>query len=142
MEVTQMPSQKDTRSGPATTNEGGLLSNLILLTLPLLSFHRDVLATVKASLETHKDDHIKAMGNLISFELHALLMAFDPARKFRDCLDGDLERKFKDELTKILEKLAAGLIGVVEVQVKILPTLIEALKATKNGGRAAPNRTE
>jgi len=83
-----MPNDKDTRSGPAQHREGGLLGNLILLALPLLSFQRDILHTIKTSLETHKDEHIKALANLLAFELHVLMMILDPARKLKGRADG------------------------------------------------------
>lgn len=135
-----MPNDKDTRPGPAQNSEGGLLKQLILLTLPLLSFQRDILPTIRTSLETHKDEHIRAIGNFLSFELHALMMILDPGRKLRGRFDEDLETQLKDELTKILEKLANGLITVVQIQEQILPQLIETLKQTKNGKHTNPRR--
>jgi hypothetical protein len=133
MEVAQMPKDKDTHPRPPQNSEGGLLRHLILLTLPLLSFQRDILQTVRTSLETHKDEHIRAIGNFLSFELHALMMILDPARKLRGRSDDKLERQLKDELTQILEKLADGLVTVVQIQEQILPHLIETLKGIKNG---------
>jgi hypothetical protein len=128
-----MPNDKDTRSGPAQHREGGLLRNLILLALPLLSFQRDILHTIKTSLETHKDEHIKALANLLAFELHALMMILDPARKLRGRADEGLERELKHELTEIVKKVTHGVIDVVEIQEKIIPHLIEILKEIKNG---------
>jgi hypothetical protein len=127
-----MAKDKRSHTGHDQNGEGSLLKNLLLLTLPLLSFQRDILPTIRKSLETHKDDHIKAIGNLLSFELHALLMILDPARKLRGRLDDNLENKLKAEITEVLEKLAAGLITVVEIQEKVLPSLIEALRQAKN----------
>jgi hypothetical protein len=141
MEVAQMPKDKDTHPRPPQNSEGGLLRHLILLTLPLLSFQRDILQTVRTSLETHKDEHIRAIGNLLSFELHALMMILDPARKLRGRSDDKLERQLKDELTQILEKLADGLVTVVEIQEKILPHLIDTLKGIKNGKHTNTRQT-
>ena len=128
-----MPNDNNAHPGPAQNSEGGLLRNLILLALPLLSFQRDILPTIRRSFETHKDEHIRAIGNLLSFELHALLMILDPARKLRGRLDDNLETQLKAELTQILEKLADGLVTVVQIQEQILPHLIETLKGIKNG---------
>jgi hypothetical protein len=132
-EVAQMPKDKDTHSGPAQNREGGLLRNLILLALPLLSFQRDILHTIKTSLETHKEEHIRAIANLLAFELHALMMILDPARKLRGRVDDGLERELKHELTEILKKLTHGVIDVVDIQEKIIPHLIDILKEIKNG---------
>jgi len=127
-----MPTDQDTRSGPAQNSEGGLLRHLILLALPLLSFQRDILATIRTSLQTHKDDHIRAVRNLLSFELLALMMILDPARKLRGRLDDNLESQLKAELTEILGKLADGVVTVVQIQEKIIPHLIDTLKEIKN----------
>ncbi len=117
-----MPNDKDTRSGSAQNSEAGLLRNLILLALPLLSFQRDILATIRTSLQTHKDEHIRALGNFLSFELLALMMTLDPARKLRGRSHDNLEKE-KAELAKILDKLADGVITVVQIQEQILPVL-------------------
>jgi hypothetical protein len=127
-----MPNDKDTRSGPAQNSEGGLLRNLILLALPLLSFQRDILATIRTSLQTHKDEHIRALGNFLSFELLALMMTLDPARKLRGRSHDNLEKE-KAELAKILDKLAEGVITVVQIQEQILPHVIDILQGIKNG---------
>jgi hypothetical protein len=127
-----MPTDKDSHRGPAPNGEGSLLRNLILLTLPLLSFQRDILPTIRTSLQTYKDEHIRAMGNFLSFELHALMMTLDPAQKLRGRLDENLESELKTRLTQLLEKAAGGLITVVEIHEKILPPLIETLKEIKN----------
>ena len=116
----------------APQEEGGLLKSLVTLALPLLSFHRDILPTIKTSLEVHKDEHIKAIGKLMSFELHALMMILDPARKLRGDINEDLEKKLTVELTQVLEKLANGMVSVVKIQQDVLPPLIDALKKIKD----------
>jgi hypothetical protein len=128
-----MPNDKDAAPHPRQNSEGGLFKNLILLALPLLCFQRDILPTIRTSFEAHKDEHIKAIGNFLSSELHALMMILDPARKLRGRVEDNLETQLKDELTKILEKLTDGLVTVIQIQEQILPQLIEALKGIKNG---------
>ena len=128
-----MPNDKGTAPHPPLNSEGGLFKNLILLALPLLCFQRDILPTIRASFEAHKDEHIKAIGKFLSSELHAVMMILDPARKLRGRVDDNLEAQLKDELTKILEKLHDGLVTVVQIQEQILPQLIETLKGMKNG---------
>jgi hypothetical protein len=116
----------------APHEEGGLLKSLVMLALPVLSFHRDILPTIKTSLETHKDEHIKAIGKFLSFELHALMMVLDPARKLRGDTNEDIEKKLTGELTQVLEKLANGMVSVVQIQQDALPPLIDALKKIKD----------
>jgi hypothetical protein len=133
MEATQMQHKKDSARGQAQNGEGGIVKGLILLALPLLSFQRDVLQTVRTSLEANKDKHVKAVSKLLSLELHALMMLLDPTRKLRARFDEKLEKELNEELTKILEQLSNGLVTIVDVQEKILPHLIDVLKEAKNG---------
>ena len=116
--------------------EGGILTNFIRLALPLLCFQRAILPKIRTNLQSDKDDYIKALGNLVSFELHAVMMALDPAGKLRARFDDKLESELKNELTQILDKLATGLVSFVQMQEEILPRLINILNEIKNGKRA------
>lgn len=132
-----MPKDKDNHSGHAQ-NGKGMLTNLILLTLPLLAFQRDILPKIRTGLERDKEDYIKATEKFVSFQLHAVMMTLDPAQKLRSHFDDTLERELKAELTTILEKLAAGLIALVEIQEIILPRVIEILQKIRTGKHTAP----
>jgi len=110
-----------------------MLNNLILSMLPLLSFQRNTLPIIRTSLQRDKDDYIKVIGNFVSLELHTLMMIFDPAHKLRGRLYDNLETDLTAELTQILEKCAASLVSIVEVQEMILSRLIDTLQETKNG---------
>ena len=125
-----MPNDKDSYLRRA---QGRILKNLILSMLPLLSFQRSMLPIIRTSLQRDKDGYIKAIGNFMSLELHALMMILDPARKLRGRVYDNLERDLTAELTQILEKFAAGLVSVVEIQEMILSRLIDTLQETKNG---------
>lgn len=125
-----MPNDK---SGYLARAQGRILTNLILSMLPLLSFQRNTLPIIRTSLQRDKDDYIKAIGNFVSLELHALMMILDPAHKLRGRLYDNLERDLTAELTQILEKCAASLVSFVEIQEMILSRLIDTLQETKNG---------
>jgi hypothetical protein len=113
-----------------------MLQVLILPMLPLLSLQRNTLPIIRTSLQRDKDDYIRTIDKFVSLELHALLMVLDPARKLRSRFNENLEQDLAAEFTKVLEKLAAGLINMVEVQEMILSRLIDVLKESKNGKQA------
>jgi hypothetical protein len=132
MEASQMQSKKDSTPSQPQNGEGGILKGLILLALPVLSFQQHVLQTVRTSLNDKKGDHVQAISNLLSLELHGLMMLLDPTRKLRGRFDESLEKELNEGLTKILESVSSGLVTMVEVQENILPHLIDALKEEKN----------
>ena len=134
--VAHMPNDKDSKPGHAQNGEGGILTNVILLALPLLCLQRALLPKIKSGLERDKDDYTKAIANFASFELHALMMILDRPGTLRSRFDDKLESELKAELTQILEKLAAGVVAFVEIQEIILPRLINMLNEIKNGKRA------
>ena len=126
----------DSKAGYTQIGEGGISRHLISLTLPLLTLHWTLLPTIKSSFERDKDAYIKAIGNFVSFQMHALGMTLDPARKLRSRFDDDLENKLQAELTHMLELWAARVVTLVEIQEVILPRLIKRLNDIKAGKRA------
>jgi hypothetical protein len=127
-----MPNNAESKAGYTRDGEGGIAKNLISLTLPLLSLHWALLPTVKSSFERNKDDYIKAIGNFAWFQMHALGMTLDPARKLRSRFEDDLEDKLRTEITQMLEVSAARVITSVEILEVILPRLIKRLNDIKN----------
>jgi len=125
-----MPNDKDSYLRRA---QGRMLKTLILSMLPLLSFQRNMLPIVRASLQRDKDDYIRTIANFASLELHALMMILDPARKLRGRLYNNFEKDLTVELSQILEKYVAGLISFVEIQEVILSRLIDTLQEAKHG---------
>jgi len=136
-----MPNDQDSQAGRVHDGTGGnvlgavprrMLQILILPMLPLLSLQRNTLPIIRTSLQRDKDDYIKTIDKFVWLELHAILMVLDPARKLRGRLNENLEEDLAAEFTQVLEKLAAGLINVVEIQEMILSRLIDVLKESKN----------
>jgi hypothetical protein len=127
--------QADSKAGHTQDGEGGFSKHFISLTLPLLSLHWALLPTIKSSFERNKDDYIKAIGNFVWFQMHALGMTLDPTRKLRSHLDDDLENKLRTELTQMLDLWAARVVTLVEIQEVILPRLVKRLNDIKNEER-------
>src|SRR5215813_11705178 len=109
-----------------------VLKTLLLPMLPLLSLQRNTLPIIRAGLQRDKDDYIKTIDKFALLEIHALMMLLDPSRKLRGRLGENLEQDLAAELSKILDRLATGLINVVEVQV-ILSRVADILNEVKKG---------
>ena len=98
-----MPNDKDSSLDHAQNGEGRVLRNFILLTLPWLSFQRDMLAIMKKGIEDAS--HVRPIENLTSRELQALMMILDPSGKWRSLLDRDLAKKNRRDIHKNLSKI-------------------------------------
>lgn len=120
-----MPNDKDNGRGHPQDSEGRVLRNLILLTLPWLSFQRDMLAIMKRGIEDAS--HARPIENLTLRELQALMMILDPSGKWRNLIDRDLQDKIKETYTKTFPKLRSGLVLSIEAQEAILASMSELL---------------
>jgi hypothetical protein len=83
---------------------------------------------------------IKPIEHLVEREVHALMMILDPLHTLRNRFGADFEQNIVDELTKIIDKFAAGSVNLIEVQQIILNRVIETVKKLKNEGRSKPSR--
>ena len=107
-----MPNNTSSQTAPAPNGQGGLLKNLILLALPVLTLQSELLVKLRQALQQHKGDHVQAVGKFVAFELHALMMLLDPERKLRDRIDKDMEKELADKVTQIIDKTADSAITV------------------------------
>jgi hypothetical protein len=128
-----MQSERKAKPRQDQSGGGGPVSKLILVSLPFLVLHRAVLSRVRIGFQKDKDEYVKAAGNFVAFELHALMMLLDPSGRLRSRFD---ESEIAPEIKAILEKLAAGFITFVEIQEAILPLLIKLLDSIKDEDRA------
>jgi len=136
-----MSNNKDRDGGRAQTSEGGMLRATILLTLPFLSFQRDILQLLKTSLERRPKDEggnapetnslLDLMQKLTARELQALMMVLDPSHTWRRGLDEDFQRKLADDISEISQKVAAGAVNIIEAQSKTLDRVLELLRKIK-----------
>ena len=119
-----MPNDRDS-SRDAQNGENGILRDFILLTLPWLSFQREMLAIMKKGFED--TSQVRPIENLTSRELQALMMTLDPSGKWRSLLDRDLEKKIEEIYARTFPKLAAGSIHFIEAQETLLASLSDVL---------------
>jgi len=116
---------------PNENPEGGgrALRNVALLTLPLLAAQRDMLGICKNAL---KDDGcILPMQNFALRQFYAVMMVFDPSRKFRDAWSG-LEESFGKTCQETAPKVISSSVALIEAQEAMLSSVIDTLTKMKN----------
>ena len=133
-----MPNDEDNNSDYSQNYTDAMMRNLTLLTLPWLSFQRDMLAIVKEGIENAS--HTKPVQKLTLLELHALMMIVDPSRSWRSPFDADHEKRLEDAYKKSFPKLVSGSIHLVEAQDMILKHISDALVALKNRNKTKSHR--
>ena len=126
-----MSKDPKTHSDDAQHELGGVLRNVILLALPLFSLQRSILDLVKTGIE--KAVLVKPVQNLLLAEIQACMMILDPEHKWRDRLGVDFEKKVKELLDEITDKVASGSLQLVEAQHTLADRLIDLLKDVKDG---------
>lgn len=136
-----MPNNADSKTRHAQDREGGISKQLISLTLPLLSLQWALLPIVRSSFERDKDRYIKAIGNFVSLQTHALEMTLDPRGKLRSRFDDGLEDKLQDEIAQMLDLWVARVITLIEIQEVFLPRMIKRLNDIRNTGIAAKEKS-
>jgi hypothetical protein len=137
-----MPHDSHSSIDHAQNPESRVLRNFILLTLPWLSFQREILAMMKKGIENAS--HVRPIENLTSRELQALMMIFDPSGKWRSLSDRDLEKKITDTYA---ETFPGGVVrAVIEAQDAILACMSDLLeklrKDNQSNGTAGRKSTE
>ena len=139
-----MPNNHDNGRDRPEHGEGRILKNLILLTLPWLSFQREILSIMKRGIEDAS--HVRPVENFILLEIQALMMIFDPTRRWRNYLGDDLQEKLETTYKEIFPKLVSSSLHSVEVQAAALASLAELLdklrKDIKPGGSASRKTTD
>jgi hypothetical protein len=129
-----MPTEGEDRTGrapgPGESSGGGLLQSVVLLALPVLAFHRNMLDIVRTGID--KAGVLKPVRTLAENELHALLMLLDPSGNWRNSLGADMEKKLKDTLDAAVPKMISGSVSLIEAQHSVLEAVIEALNAARS----------
>ena len=132
--------QQNRRDRPHTDGSRGL-RNFILLTLPWLSFQRDMLAIMKKGIEDAS--HVRPIQNLTMRELQAMMMIMDPSGKWRTLVDQDLQEKIRETYLKTFPKLVSGMLHSIEAQEAVLGAISELCeKVRKDSKTSGGTRTK
>jgi len=108
---------------------GRAMKNFALLALPFLAAQRDMLGIMKNNL---KDGNcVLPVQNFALRELYALMMVFDPSRKWRDAFSG-LEEKIGAASKDAIPKMVSGSMAMLEAQEAVIGSMIETLTRVKN----------
>ncbi|MGN6569995.1 MAG: hypothetical protein ACTHLO_01095 [Pseudolabrys sp.] len=108
---------------------GRAVKNFALLALPVLAAQRDMLGILKNNL---KDGNcVLPVQNFALRELYALMMVFDPSRKWRDTFSG-LEEKIGTASKEAIPKLVSGSMAMIEAQEAVIGSMIDTLTRLKN----------
>jgi hypothetical protein len=126
-----------TSAEDAHDSEGRALKNWALLALPWLAAQRDMLAACKSYIKDEKCT--LPMQNFALRELQALMMVFDPSRKWREA-SSDLESGIGDVYKDSMPKLVSGSVALIEAQEAVVASMMDALTRMKNGpGKTKPD---
>jgi hypothetical protein len=109
--------------------------NLILLTLPWLSFQRDMLEVAKKYVTDV--GRVKPTENFALRQFQALMMILDRSRALRDSLDSDFEKKVEDAYKEILPKVSSASVQLIEAQEAMLSTVFDALNALRKADKSS-----
>lgn len=109
--------------------------NLILLTLPWLSFQRDVLEIAKKYITDVSN--VKPTENFALRQFQALMMILDRSRTLRDSVDSDFEKKVEDAYKEIMPKVSSASVQLIEAQEAMLSTVFDALNTLRKADKSS-----
>jgi hypothetical protein len=111
-----------------------VLRNLLLLTLPWLSFQRDVLELAKKCVTDA--GNVKSTENFALRQFQALMMILDRSRTLRNSVDSDFEKKVEDAYKEIFPKVSSASVQLIEAQEAVLDTVFDAFKILRKAEQA------
>jgi hypothetical protein len=121
-------------SKPDQPSHEDTLRNLILLTLPWLSFQREMLEIAKDKITD--PSHFKSTENFALRQLQALMMILDRSGTRRNLLDQNFEKRLGDAYKENLPKLTSASVQFIEAQEAILASVFDALNTLRKGDKA------
>ena len=113
-----------------------VLRNLTLLTLPWLSFQRDMLGIVREGIQGVGP--VRPTEKFMLHELQALMMILDRSHTLRSLVSEDFEKRVEGACKEILPKLASASCQFLEAQELLLTNVISALDKVRKADNDKP----
>jgi hypothetical protein len=129
-----MPDDEDSNRDRPQPDGGRTLKNFILLTLPWLSFQRDMLTIMKKGIEDAS--HVRPFENFMLLEIQALMMILDPSGKWRNHIGSHAQGKIEEKYKQCFAKLVSVSIRSIEGQEAALASLSELLDKLRKDSKA------
>jgi hypothetical protein len=109
------------------------LRNFILLTLPWLSYQREMLEIAKRNITD--PSHVRSTENFTLRELQALMMILDRSGTRRNLLDEDFKKRLEVAFKELFPKLTSARVQLIEAQEEILTTMFDTLNTLRKGDK-------
>jgi hypothetical protein len=119
-------------SGPHQSYEDNL-RNFILLTLPWLSYQREMLEIAKSNITD--PNRARSAENFTLRELQALMMILDRSGTQRDLLDEDFKKRLEVAFKEFFPKLTSARVQLIEAQEEILTVMFDTLNTLRKGDK-------
>ena len=109
------------------------LRNFILLTLPWLSYQREMLEIAKSNITD--PNRARSTENFMLRELQALMMILDRSGTRRNLLDEDFKKRLEVAFKELFPKLTSARVQLIEAQEEILTTIFDTLNTLRKGDK-------
>ena len=109
------------------------LRNIILLTLPWLSYQRELLEIAKSNITD--PSRVRSTENFTLRELQALMMILDRSGTRRNLLDEDFKKRLEVAFKELFPKLTSARVQLIEAQEEILTTVFDTLNTLRKGDK-------
>jgi hypothetical protein len=109
------------------------LRNFILLTLPWLSYQREMLEIAKRNITD--PSRVRSTENFTLRQLQALMMILDRSGTRRNLLDEDFKKRLEVAFKELFPKLTSARVQLIEAQEEILTTMFDTLNTLRKGDK-------
>jgi len=109
------------------------LRNIILLTLPWLSYQREMLEIAKSNITD--PSRVRSTENFMLRQLQALMMILDRSGTRRNLLDEDFKKRLEVAFKELFPKLTSARVQLIEAQEEILTTVFDTLNTLRKSDK-------
>ena len=108
------------------------LRNFILLTLPWLSYQREMLEIAKSNITD--PSRVRSTENFMLRQLQAMMILDRPGTR-RHLLDEDFKKRLEVAFKELFPKLTSARVQFIEAQEEILTTVFDTLNTLRKGDK-------